>query len=314
MKKYWLMTSLALVVSACASKSTKDSGMPELATTKASYSEKTMGVPVTAVSSNVVCPQQDSPYEKEDWHKILPMANACVRDKEWGRVEAIGNHLATHAPLTPWGPYYLGLSASARKDFLRAQWMLELALKKAPKEGLFHYELGRVAWENGDAVTAMKELKEASSLNPSLTEAHFVMGQMALQRDDLGQARELFQKSLASDSKNVRILLASAQVEIKAKDFTKAEEFLSRAVQQNARDGKARLTLAQVQELHLKKTQEALQNYRALKQLSNEHKLDQVITLNLDEKIQALEKTLSRVDKSSQRSDRRPTAERQVSQ
>ncbi|MBX3021691.1 MAG: tetratricopeptide repeat protein [Bdellovibrionales bacterium] len=305
--KRLVLAITALAFSACASGPQKKSEE----TVKATYTEKVNAISLDDQRSGV-CPNE-SVYQKEEWRKIVPMANACVKAKDWNQLEKIGNHLAKTAPLTPWGAYYMSLVATMRKDYPRAQWMLELALKKAPNEGLFHYELGRLFWEQGDEAGAIKEMKLASELNPALTDAHYVMGQMALRSDDLSLARKMFGKALANESRHAPALLGAAEVEIKAKDYDKAESLLNQAIVANPRSSKARLALGQVQELHLKKAQEALQTYRDLKQLGTERKLDEnVQSMNLEEKIQTLEKSLSQVNKGSQVNSRKP-AERQVS-
>lgn len=281
------------------------------AVVKPTYTEKVSAITLEEQKSST-CPV-DASFQKDDWRKIVPTANACVKAKNWNQLEKIGNHLAKTAPLTPWGAYYMSLVATVRKDYPRAQWMLELALKKAPNEGLFHYELGRLFWEQKDDAGAIKEMKLASDLSPSLTDAHYIVGMLALRADDTGAARQAFNKTLDNNSKHLEGLMGAAQVEIKAKDFTKAEQFLERAVRANPRSSKARFALAQVQEQHLKKSIEALQTYRDLKQLGRERKLDENIqSWNVDEKIQNLEKSLSQVNKGEQASSRKPTAERQV--
>ena len=80
----------------------------------------------------------------------------------------------------------------------------------------------------------------------------------------------------------------------------------------NPRSAKARLALAQVQEEHLKKAQEALHGYKQLKQLNADRKLDETIHINLDEKIQSLEKNISQL--TSKVTTRQPSTEIQVKQ
>lgn len=277
---------------------------------KPTYTEKIGAIQLEEQRANN-CPK-DRMYEKEDWRKVVGYASSCVKAKEWNQLEKIGTHLAKTAPLTPWGAYYLSLVATTRKDYPRAQWMLELALKKAPNEGLFHYELGRLFWEMGDEAAAIKEMKQASDLNPALLDAHFVVGQLALRRDDLSEARKQMAKILAVQSRHSGALHVSAQIELKARDYVKAEEYLARAISANPRSSKARYALAQIQETHLKKSAQALQSYRDLRQLGIERKLDESVTqMNLEEKIQTLEKSLSTV-KAVQVDSRKPSGEKQV--
>lgn len=277
--------------------------------TQPTYEEKVSARSLDQVKAS--CPG-DNQWENLEWKKITPLANSCVKAKDWHKVEKMGDWLATHASLTPWGAFYMGLAAEGRKDYPRAIWMFELALKKAPKEGIFHYELGRIHWELGQDAAAVAEMKMASDLSPSLVEAHALMGQLALQRQEISEAERYFQKALSVNSKHLPSILGMASAKINSKDYVKAEEYLGQAVDLNPRASKPRLALAQVQEEHLKKYNDALATYRQIKQMSADRKLDEVIQLNLDEKIRNLEKSASQVNKGGQLTERTPTGERQV--
>ncbi|NJL25453.1 MAG: hypothetical protein HC902_09945 [Calothrix sp. SM1_5_4] len=126
------LLSVTTVLAACASKEMKKDAPPA-----PTYTEKVGSVGLEVYKPALPCPQETGGWQKEDWRKVVSMASACVKAKDWNRVEKIGNHLAVSAHLTPWGAYYLSLAAMARKDYPRAQWMLELALKKAPGEVCF---------------------------------------------------------------------------------------------------------------------------------------------------------------------------------
>lgn len=301
--------SLAMVGCATAPAAKKVDEPMALAPVKPSYDEKTGSMTLDQVKTS--CPS-DSKWEEYDWKRIPPFANACVKAKDWMKVEKMGNNLATRAHLTPWGPYYLAMAAEGRKDYPRAIWMLELALKKAPKEGIFHYELGRIHWELGEDSDAVKHMKMASEMSANLTDAHFTMGQIALQRRDFAEAEGYFQKALKNDSNHMPSMLGMATIAIGKQDFVHAEEYLARVTRMNPRHSKALLALAQVQEDHLKKYQEALQTYKELKRMNADKKLDEPVHINLDEKIQSLEKSLSQAAKAKSSEVRQPSAERKV--
>lgn len=202
-----------------------------------------------AAEEHAKCPSDNS-WQKLDWKKVVPIANACVKAMSWFQVEKMGNYMATKGYLAPWGPYYLAVSAEARKDYPRAIWMLELALKKDPKEGLFHYELGRIHWDLKEDADALKEFKQASDLSPGLTAAHAIMGQVALGRQDNSAAETYFQKALAVDSKNLPSLLGMATLKIGAKDYVKAADYLNRVIAVSPQNSKARLALEQIKPLY----------------------------------------------------------------
>lgn len=249
-----ILAAMSFIVGiGCASKpATKGQGKsatPLKEEVKPTYAEKTSAIPVAEASGK--CPK-DGAWNGMDWRKIISMANACVKAKDWRKVETIGSHLAIHFSLTPWGAYYLSLAAGQRKDYPRAIWMMELALKKAPKEGLFHYQMGRMQWEQEDDVAALKSLQMASAMNPSLTDAHWIMGQIELQRGNHAQAEQLLAKALDNDSRHWPALMAMASLKSKEKAWDQAETYLSRALRVNPKDAKARQALNQVQEMQAK--------------------------------------------------------------
>ena len=274
------------------------------------YRERVGSTRLKDLKLGVACPL-DSAFEKEDWHKQIEFAKACVQSHNFTRVEAIGDTLATHASQTPWGPYFLSLGASARKDFPRAQWMLDLALKKAPNEGLLHYELARLNWQTNQEAAAVAEMKRASDLNASLFEAHLTLGQLAFERGDLNESRKYLSRAEGVDAHDLNLLLTRADVEVRARDYNAAERYLAQAVAQNPKALKARLALAEIQEQQLKKNAEALSNYKQVKALGVEANADGVVPGNLDQRIQALEKLLAQAGHPNKIDEnRRPSAER----
>jgi tetratricopeptide (TPR) repeat protein len=309
MKKLTLIVFGAISLVGCATggSSTKSATVAPVPT----YNEKAGAVALSDFNAGG-CPA-DGKWEGPDWRKALASANACVKAKDWRKVELIGNYLAVSAHLTPWGSYYMSLSAQNRKDYPRAVWMVELALKKAPNEGLFHYQMGRLYWEQGQEQLALKSLKQASDLNANLTGAHYIMAQMALQKESYAEAEKLFRKALAADSKHWPSLMGMATVKMKSYDWTNAVVYLEDGVRQNPRSAKARLALAQIHETQIKNLQEALSVYKELRSQAMAKKLDEPVVLNLDEKISALEKSASQVSKGKELV-RKPTAEGQVRQ
>ena len=310
MRNMIFVSANALLPAGCATTKTAEKDL-RLETPKPSYTEKVSAVDLRAFKPAASCPT-DKKYESLEWRKMVSLANACVKTAQWNKVDEIGNALAVKAHLTPWGAYFMALAAEARKDMPRAAWMLELALKKAPNEGIFHYQLSRLHWEQGDDIAALKELKLAAELNSSLTDAHYVMGQMALQKESYSEAEKLFRKALAVDSRHVGATLAMASLRMKARDWAKAESALEDAIRLVPRNAQLRLSLAQVQETHLKKQVDALQTYKEIRSLAESKKLDDGVSVNVDEKIKSLEKATAQAVKDSKVSSRQPSAEGQV--
>lgn len=280
---------------------------------KPTFTERISALNIDEFKPTGVCPK-DGAWTGQDWKKIVPMANACVKAKDWRKVENVGSYLGMHHSLTPWGAYYMSLAAEARKDYPRAQWMMELALKKAPNEGLFHYQLGRLYWQMEETQQAVKELKAASDANPSLTDAHWMVGQIALQKGNLKEAEDSLGKALGNNRNHWPALMAMATVKTKSKDWAAAELTLIKAIRANPRSLKARLALAEIQEMQLKNLSSALQTYKETRQLATSRKLDEKPGVNLDEKIKTIEQSLSAVSEQKKVSARKPTGEKKVAE
>ncbi len=307
---FWFLVVLGLA--GCASQQDVGSTRASLATgsSGATYTEKAAGLSLADVRG-ASCPSDDR-WESLAWAKIIPLANACVKAANWTQVEKIGDFLAKRAYLTPWGAYYLALAAESRRDFSRAFWMLELAMKKDPAQGIFHYEMGRIHWEMGADTLAIKSLKAASDRNPSLTEAHAVLGQIALSRNNVAEAKGYLKLALSNAPEHFPSLMAMAQVHANAKEWAEANILLNRAVSSNPMSTKARLAIARIQEEHLKNLNNALSSYRLIKQLVAARKLDEAPSLNLDEKILSVQASMKQAENAAKMTSRQPSADGKV--
>lgn len=236
-----------------------------------------------------VCPRQATAVKGQSWRALLASANACVQTGNWKMLELVGTEMAQIQHLSPWGPYYLSLAAESRKEYPRALWMAELALKKAPASGLLVFQQGRIHWLMRDQTTALKSFQRATELEPRLSDAHLVLGQMALVNGDLNEAGKRFQAAIAAESNYVPALLGLGEVRLKKNDIKGASEVLAQAVFSQPSSYRARLRHAQVLESYEKNFPEALNAYRRLRSLERERKLDAAVDFNLENKIRELE-------------------------
>lgn len=179
--------------------------------------------------SSTTCPK-DSRWMKEEWKKRMLMANACAGEGNWNKVEELGNYMAQHEPLAPWGTYYLSLSATSRKDYSRAMWMIELAMKKSPKEAMLQYQQGKIFWHMGDFAKATKSFEKTLSLDPQFHEAHVMLAQVYYRDQDYDKALKHFESVLAENSRHFNALVGRAEIHMKKNMIKEAYEGYSRAV------------------------------------------------------------------------------------
>lgn len=255
------------------------------------------------------CPRQVSALKGKTWKQYVAAANACVKTGQWKTVESIGQDMSRTHHLVPWGPYYLSLAAEHRKEVPRAVWMAELALKKAPNNGLLLYHQGRLFWQAKDQATALKNFKRATELDNRLAEAHLILGQMAMISNQMDEAGKRFQAALATEPRNVAALFGLAEVRIKKNDGKGANEALSQVIFLQPSCYKARVRQAHVLEVLEKNFPEALAAYRRIKTLARDKKLDATVDFNLDSKISQLE-GLTKEPAANQLSLREPAKEK----
>ncbi len=304
--KYSILVVAALFFAGCATTPQKAPGSATVGgETKPTYSEKVETQTISNYRGSKPCSLSGG-WKSLSWRDQTVLANACVQSERWSQVREIGDHLAVHAPLTPWGAYYLSLEAASRKDYTRATWMLELALKKSPNEGLFHYELGRVQWLQGLESEAKASLIKASDLNASLTQAHVFVAQLALVEKSYSRAEKYLRKALSAEPKNWAALMGMATVLTNKQDWVGAEDYLVRAVKAQPREFQSRWALAGLYEKQLNSPTQALASYKELEQRRLAQAVDHMPDVSVQEKIQSLKNQMAQKNKKV--SDRKPTA------
>lgn len=253
------------------------------------------------------CPSADKQLDGQSWQRLMGYADACVVAKNYAQTEKLANLMATHDPLSPWGPYFLGLVAEAQNDFPRALWMIELALKKAPQSGLIQYQQGRLLFALDDIAGSVRAFRQAVQLDPELTEANLALGHILFREQYWSEALPYLEKGLEKDRKNVLALIAAAECHLQKSDFKIAAEYLDRAQDLDPRRSSVRLRLAEVQEEKLKEYGKALSSYKDLRSMALRKRLDQTVSVDLDSRIKHLEQLVAKLEKAE--AQRNPTSQ-----
>src|SRR5690606_412785 len=135
-------------------------------------------------------------YSKKTWKELVNEANACVRAEKWSHVEEIASELARKDTNSPWGPYYLGLSAEKDGNLDRALWMAELTIKRSPGLALAHFQKGRILWKKEVFNESLDSLHQALQLDPNLIDTHLFLGQIFFRDQNFAKAARHFQAVL----------------------------------------------------------------------------------------------------------------------
>jgi tetratricopeptide (TPR) repeat protein len=305
-----LVTILALAIAGCASAPAKKTDSPLAAATPiptpAPQKMMIAGETLNNMAGSKSCAKVVSKIASLS--DDMKSAAACARAGQWTMVEEFGNQMAIQFPGDAWGSYFLSLSAEHNKDWPRARWMIELAVKKSPNEGLCLYQLGRLQWLMGEKMTALDTLKKASDKNASLVDAHVLMGQIAMFDQKKSDAEKSFLKAYEVDAKNLAALMGLAEVYRMNKNWVEAEKYLRRAVSAHPKHLEARLQLAQGLETFAQDMSGALDVYREIKKLDQKKELDATPAFDLNAKIQTLQASVAEQMKRKM-SERQPSGE-----
>lgn len=190
-----------------------------------SYLENVTLVPASEqLSENVSCSvpaEARSPQPgpgggpSKDWRKLIARANACVKAKNWRNLETLANAIARTDIDSPWGAYFLSVSAEATGELGRALWMIDLAQKKAGgRSALFAYQKGRVFFLMKNTAKAMAEIEQAVAYDPALAEGHLFLGDIYRRDQQLDRAQACYLAAMKADPKNERAIAALQEMNV----------------------------------------------------------------------------------------------------
>ncbi|MCB0385414.1 MAG: tetratricopeptide repeat protein [Bdellovibrionales bacterium] len=297
-KNHLIFFGLVVAFAGCASSGGSKSGA-KVAATK--YTKSIKAKSTRSVKSVKSCPKSIEVKEGTNWKELVEMANSCVKAGNWAQVENLGNRLAKSEYLSPWGVYFLSLSAWEKKDYARSLWMVEAALKKAPSTGLFYHQKGRILWEMKEIDAAVAAFEESLRLDPQNTEAHFLVGQVYLQDLDYKRAVEHLEIVNNDRSRDPHVMDGLSYCYLKLGKFQKALDLLETAIAESPRRLDLRLRQANILEIHLKEEEKALVVYKRIRHLMVKRRLEGELNLSLDEKIKNLEVAVEKKRAASQK-------------
>jgi tetratricopeptide (TPR) repeat protein len=236
------------------------------------------------------CPANDKSWKKENQKALVAYAGACAQLGKWERVEQLGDWLAQKEPQAPWGAFYLSLAAEGRKDWTRALWMIELALKKSPRQAILIYQKGRIFWGMGEFAQAAEVYNQALKENPRFVDAHIFLAQLYFRDQDFGRAAKHFATVMDLQPDNVMGTVGLAETRLQQGQAKVAVELYEKAVNQAPRQVSYRLKLAELYEVSMKDYSQALSTYRRIKSIMAEARSSsEEVPFDINEKIRRLE-------------------------
>lgn len=266
------------------------------ATTSAnSFVDKNYTLKTFSLRNETNLSERDCPVTSHGWRddnlvKLIRDANACEQYHHTSRLEQIGNVLARQYSTKPWGPFYLSLSAYDQKQYPRALWMVELALKKAPNVGLMTYQRARVLLAMGRLASAAKAFHTSVDEQPNLVDARLYLAQLNVRDGNFSGAESQLEKVVSYEPNDHAAWANLGEVYISLHNSSDAIEAYQHAVNLSPDNVQYRLRLAHLYE-NAKNLKAALAAYEKVKELAEDSRVPaNQIDVNLKQKISQLKK------------------------
>lgn len=227
-------------------------------------------------------------FKGKTWKQLVRHANGCAKAGDWKHLELTAQELSRVEINSPWGAYFHSLAAESTGDLPRALWMVELAMKKSPGAGLFHFQKGRVLWRLKNYKGGLDEIRVATGREPKLLDAHVFLASVHHRDQDVDKAATHYEAVLALDSRHRQSLEGLADIRMGQGKYAKAAELLTEAVSVSSSDLRLRVKLAQAHEAIDGSHELALAAYRAARDMQGRGGRDG-LDVDINEKIKTLE-------------------------
>lgn len=259
------------------------------------------------------CVHPDKANHKK-WKALVEQANQCVQADNTSRLEKYAKLLAENHPMGPWGAYFLSLVAEKRGQVEKAFWMIDLALKKAPNEGLLNYHKARLLYADNEYDSAVRLFEKALKSRGDLIGARVFLGQIYYRDQDFNLAKKHFSKALEIDSSISSAWVGLAECELEDKNGEAALVALEKAIRFSPKNIDLKVREAFIYEQVLKDPVEALKVYRQIQRAGKKWGLALKVNQQVQEKVKELKLKISKMKSSEKLSKRKPALQEGVSQ
>lgn len=254
---------------------------------------KAVKIPAISVDldhvSASLCPRSSTDFSRKGWKDLVQISSSCVKNQSWDRLEETAQTLSQKEPFQPWGSYFLSLAAEGKKEFPKALWYIDLAIKKNPSYGILFYQKGRLLWAEknyGEAVTLVTKSLE---MDFSIVDAILFLGQVHFRDQEYDKASEYFYSVLKAKPTHILALSGLAESRLQRKDYVGALETLQRAVSYYPEKIDFKLRQAYIYETLLNDKVNALNIYIQIRRKVSRENIKTPSVSEIDQKIQFLE-------------------------
>ncbi len=225
------------------------------------------------------------PDAKSDLVHLVDAINPCVVAKNQNQIETIAMQMIRLDPKSGIGPFYLSLLAEFKGQLDKADWLMDLALKKNPETPFMFYQKAKIAFQRKDFAQSNSMLVKAFDLGIKTEESTLIHGTVNFAQGDCLSALADFAKFDKKTLAKFKLAPAISECHALKGDFEKALGFIedNKSFQINS-DAAALLwlQLARVQETYRFDSQKALPAYESALKLTQNHDLKDWIQRKLD--------------------------------
>ncbi len=227
-------------------------------------------------------------------HKqLLEIAKISIKSAKWNQLEMVASLISRKYHESPWGAYFLSISAEKYENIPKAMWMVDLALKKISKPyALFLYQKGRLLAMQDDYISAEEILNKANKLDPKLVDIHLYLGELYYRGANMEKSSQHLGRYLASQKGSSQTILAYAHALKDVNKIDKAIAGLEEGLVRYPKSLKLREMLAKIYEDDKENNLSALKNYKIIAHLIKSKQIDEIPSVNIVQKISELEAKL----------------------
>lgn len=242
------------------------------------------------------CPNNKNDLKDQKWNNMLEMANDCVKKKSWKTLNMVADKLSIMAPLSPWGPYYLSIYEEQKRNFDKAHWLIDLALKKTPNFGMLYYQKSRIHWAQDNKVEAITLAQKALELDNRIKSAHLFLANVYLSESEYNKALNHYAFLNNNGVDNQNVVLGLAESYYRLNKMQQAQPFLKKAVSIKRNDFKVKLMYAESLEVTDDTAKDALDVYRDLYKIANRNKKYSAKKDHLKMKVEHFDKKIAQLE------------------
>jgi arylsulfatase A-like enzyme/tetratricopeptide (TPR) repeat protein len=185
------------------------------------------------------------PKSKIEVANLLHDAMFDVEDARYEEAVPLLERVLQQAPDMPVANMQYGMAQARLKNYSKALEPLKKAVELLPDNGMGHYELGLVLYENGDWKGAAPEFEAAVARAPRWADAHFSLASVYARIDRVPEALELLNRTLELASDHFQANLLRGRILSLQGDPVGALPNLRRAVELQPQSREAHLFLAE---------------------------------------------------------------------